>query len=267
MYQFDINYTNKEYMEYYKYVLITRKIIRTIIFMALFIAIAIIWWVDPTKKTSGNFIPIFSLAFSIIVPLSNLIYIPLLKRQLKLRDAEVKSIKIGLTFTDQEIIYENLTIPVQAEENTPSETTDIEEDKKEETVPNENANEVLQEEESQYEQEEPQPEPQRTFTLHYNNFYEVTATKNLVMMSLDHQTVIIIPKRTITVGTIDEFITFLASKIPARRFKIKGVKSTYQAENPSFDEVEKSEPEQTNSVDSKEIVKEDGEEKKDHPQE
>ena len=58
-------------------------------------------------------------------------------------------------------------------------------------------------------------------------------------MSLDRQTVIIIPKRCIQKGTIDAFLQFLASKIYPSRFKIKGVKSTY---------VTPSVPEETTSV-------------------
>lgn len=46
MFTFDINYTNEEYMEYYKDILITRKIVRNIIFILIFVAIAVIWWVD-----------------------------------------------------------------------------------------------------------------------------------------------------------------------------------------------------------------------------
>ncbi len=239
MYQFDINYTHKEYMEYYKDVLITRKILRNVIFVLLFVAIAIVWWVDKSDNTKGNFLPIFSLVFAVIIPVSNIIYIPILNHQLKLRKAELDSIKINLTFTDNEIIYENLTVPVNlepVEENKPvnEETPEVE---------------VVDEDKDKYEQpdEEENQDSQKIFTLRYNNFYDVRATKNLILLALDRQIVIIIPKRTITVGTIDNFVNFLASKIPAKRFKIRGVKSTYVEETPVEEtKQEENQPEENN---------------------
>ena len=38
MYEFDVDYLNEEYMEYYKDVLITRKIVRNIVFVLIFVA-------------------------------------------------------------------------------------------------------------------------------------------------------------------------------------------------------------------------------------
>ena len=235
MFTFDIDYTNEEYMEYYKDVLITRKIVRNIIFILIFVAIAVIWWVDKTDATKGNFIPIFALVAAVILPLSNLLYIPLLKRQLRLRENEVKNVHLFLTFEEDKIIYENKTEPlppiepVEAEEK--DEQVEKQDTQNEEVVESkediETSTQTETEEEFETEEEEEKKEPQKVFTLHYNNFYEVTSTKNLIMMALDRQTVIIIPKRTIQTGTIDNFIQFLSSKIYTSRFKIKGVKSTY----------------------------------------
>ncbi len=214
MYEFDVDYLNEEYMEYYKNVLITRKIVRNIVFVLIFVAIAVVYWVDKSDATKGNFVPIASLVAAVILPCSNLLYIPLLKRQLKLREQEVKSIHIHLTFEDDKIIYENKT------EALPK----VEEEKPELVEENPSSAEEIVEEDSEFEKEE-EPVAQKEFTLHYNNFYEVTATKNLVMMALDRQTVIIIPKRTIQKGTIENFIAFLSTKITPSRFKIKGYKN------------------------------------------
>lgn len=244
MFTFDINYTNEEYMEYYKDILITRKIVRNIIFILIFVAIAVIWWVDGSESTTGNFIPIFALVAAVLLPLMNFLYIPLLKRQLRLREREVQNVHLFLTFEEDKIIYENKTEPLpdivpETKENESTEEVQQEQQEEVETVSEESENvETVEEEEYETEEEE-KKEPQKVFTLHYNNFYEVTATKNLVMMSLDRQTVIIIPKRCIQKGTIDAFVQFLASKIYPSRFKIKGVKSTY---------VTPSVPEETTSV-------------------
>ena len=80
MFTFDINYTNEEYMEYYKDILITRKIVRNIIFILIFVAIAVIWWVDGSESTTGNFIPIFALVAAVLLPLMKFLYIPSLKQ-------------------------------------------------------------------------------------------------------------------------------------------------------------------------------------------
>ena len=224
MYKFDINYTNEEYMEYYKNILITRKIVRNVIFIFIFIAISVAWWVDGSDATKGNFIPIFALCAAVILPAINLLYIPLIKRQLKLREQEIKNVHIFLTFEDDKLIYENQTEPLPT-----AVSEKVDENEKLETNNEQDKDELVDDNENEYEKEEEKKEPQRVFTLHYNNFYEVTATKNLVMMALDRQTVIIIPKRTIVEGNIEEFIHFLGSKIYPSRFKIKGVPKTYVA--------------------------------------
>jgi len=141
MYEFDVDYLNEEYMEYYKDVLITRKIVRNIVFVLIFVAIAVVYWVDKSDATKGNFVPIASLVAAVILPCSNLLYIPLLKRQLKLREQEVKSIHIHLTFEDDKIIYENKT------EALPK----VEEEKPELVEENPSSAEEIVEEDSEFE--------------------------------------------------------------------------------------------------------------------
>ena len=145
MFTFDINYTNEEYMEYYKDILITRKIVRNIIFILIFVAIAVIWWVDGSKSTTGNFIPIFALVAAVLLPLMNFLYIPLLKRQLRLREREVQNVHLFLTFEEDKIIYENKTEPLpdivpETKENESTEEVQQEQQEEVETVSEESEN-------------------------------------------------------------------------------------------------------------------------------
>ncbi len=245
MYEFDVNYTNEEYMEYYVDILIKRKIVRNVVFVLLLLGIAAFWFFDKSDNTGGNFVPIFSLAAAVLIPLTNFLYIPMVKKQLRMRENEVKSIAIHLTFNEDEIIYENNTVNVN---EVIDENPEVVEEEKPENVETEEVEVV--EEEGDYETEDEVEQPQeKVFTLHYNNFYEVRQTKNLVLMSLDRETVIIIPKRTIQKGNIDDFLYFLGSKIAPFRFKIKGVENTfvYPVEPDPVDETENSTEQENDS--------------------
>lgn len=231
MYKFDVKYTKDDYLEYYKYILITRKIFRNIIFTILFFAIAIYWLLD--KNSEGIFIPILCFVLGLLMPLMNFILLPMMKKQLNGREKQIAAAKINVTFNDEDIIYENNSINLEPEEkNTIEEKETIEEEtsenKEEKSTEEQEAVKIVEEEDKNVVKEEDKnvndseitDEKERVFNLKYSNFYDVRETKNLLLFSLDYQTVILLPKRCIVEGEIVEFKKFLTTKINLKRLHL-----------------------------------------------
>lgn len=196
MYKFDVKYTFENYLEYYKFVLIKQRIVRDCVFAVFFFAIAAYWWIEPSENTANNFLPIFAIVMGLVFPLMNLVTLPMLKKQLRARQAEIDRTHIIVTFEDDEIVYENLTIkpedvkPADELSETPTETP-VEENKEE-----------------------------RVFKLKYQNFLNVKETEGLFLFYLDKQTVIILPKETYQDDKdLSEFKNFILSKINPKRVK------------------------------------------------
>ena len=114
MHKFDVKYTFDNYLEYYKFVLIRQRILRDFIFALFFVGIAIYWWIDKSENTANNFLPIFAIVMGVLFPLMNLITLPMLKKQLHARQAEIDRTHIVVTFNEEEVIYENLTVKAEA---------------------------------------------------------------------------------------------------------------------------------------------------------
>ena len=113
MHKFDVKYTFDNYLEYYKFVLIRQRILRDFIFALFFVGIAIYWWIDKSENTANNFLPIFAIVMGVLFPLMNLITLPMLKKQLHARQAEIDRTHIVVTFNEEEVIYENLTVKLK----------------------------------------------------------------------------------------------------------------------------------------------------------
>ena len=189
MYKFDVKYSLEDYYEYYKFLLIKQRILRDIIFGLVFVGVAIYFWIDTSESTSGNLIPIFALVMGLTFPLMNYLTIPMLKKQIKQKQEEIHKTHIVITFNDDEVIYENLTDVKPVEESTESS------------------------------EGEPK-ETQNVFNLKYLNFMVIRESKSLFMFYLDRQTVIIIPKATITDGkTVEEFKEYISHKVSSKRIK------------------------------------------------
>ena len=189
MYKFDVKYSLEDYYEYYKFLLIKQRILRDIIFGLVFVGVAIYFWIDTSESTSGNLIPIFALVMGLTFPLMNYLTIPMLKKQIKQKQEEIHKTHIVITFNDDEVIYENLTDVKSVEESTESS------------------------------EGEPK-ETQNVFNLKYLNFMVIRESKSLFMFYLDRQTVIIIPKATITDGkTVEEFKEYISHKVSSKRIK------------------------------------------------
>ena len=209
MHKFDVKYTFDNYLEYYKFVLIRQRILRDFVFAIFFVGIAIYWWIDTSESTANSFLPIFAIVMGVLFPLMNLLTLPMLKKQLRSRQAEIDRTHIVVTFDEEEITYENLT--VKPETNSPVEEKVVEE--KESTEENEVTEEVKP-------QADEKPAEERIFKLTYQNFLSVKETNNLFLFYLDRQTVIILPKETyVTVGELAEFKNFILSKVNPRRVK------------------------------------------------
>ena len=208
MHKFDVRYSFDNYYEYYKFALIKQRILRDIIFSVLFVAIAIYWWVDGGEATEGHLLPIFAISMGVIFPLMNLFTLPMLKKQIKSKQAEIDRTHIVVTFDEEEIIYENQSeIPSQAKA----------EEKVEEVNKETTTEEVV--EEKPVEEVKPQ-EDERVFKLKYANFMQVKETEGLFLFFLDRQTVIILPKTTYVGGEdYSEFKNFILSKINPKRVK------------------------------------------------
>lgn len=203
MHKFDVKYTFDNYLEYYKFVLIKQRIFRDLLFALFFVGIAVYWWIDTSENTANNFLPIFAIIMGIIFPMMNFITVPMLKKQLHARQAEIDRTHIVVTFNDEEIIYENLTVK-------PEPTPVVNETNEQgEEINNAPVEEV----------KEDKPED-RIFKLSYQNFLSVKETQNLFLFYLDRQTVIILPKDTyVTVGELAEFKNYILTKVAPRRVK------------------------------------------------
>ena len=218
MHKFDVKYTFDNYLEYYKFVLIKQRVLRDLVFALFFVGIAIYWWVDTSENTANNFLPIFAIVMGVLFPLMNLVTLPMLKKQLRSRQAEIDRTHIVVTFDEEEITYENLTVkpettPVVEEKVEEEATTEVE--TTEEVQPEEVAEQVVEEK-----VEEEKPADERVFKLAYQNFLSIKETTNLFLFYLDRQTVIILPKETyVTEGELAEFKNFILSKVNPRRVK------------------------------------------------
>lgn len=215
MHKFDVKYTYDNYYEYYKFVLIRQRILKDVLFFILFAAVAVYWWVDTSESTTSNVLPIISIIFACGMPLMNLITIPMIKKQLHSRQADIDRTHIVVTFNEDEIVYENLTEEPLVD-NTPINVKEEEpvEEKLEETE--------VASEETQATEEKPEEvkEDEKIFNLKYLNFLIVRETKNLFMFYLDRQTVIILPKETyVSEQSIADFKNFILTKIDPKRVK------------------------------------------------
>lgn len=211
MYKFDVKYTFDNYLEYYKFVLIKQRILRDLIFALFFVGIAIYWWIDTSENTANNFLPIFAIIMGIIFPMMNFITVPMLKKQLHSRQAEIDRTHIVVTFNEDEIVYENLTVKPVVEQpvDEVKEAEDTQE-KPEETKEAEVIDNTPVEENKE----------ERVFKLSYQNFLSVKETTNLFLFYLDRQTVIILPKATyVTEGELQEFKNYILTKVNPRRVK------------------------------------------------
>ncbi len=227
MYKFDVKYKFENYLEYYKYALIKSKMWRDILFAVMFIAIGIYWIVSKQKTT---YVAYFCFAFGIIIPLWSFVSFPLIKKQLRNNLPVIERTHLIVTFNDEEIVYENLSLDAKpttddnkeevketavAEEN-------IVEEKVEEKLETIDANEETSTEEKTEPKEETkeQTNEERVFKLKYNNFQLVREIDGLIVFYLDRQTIIILPKETLVEnGNIDEFKSFILTKMPTNRVK------------------------------------------------
>ena len=200
MYKFDVKYTLENYFEYYKFLIIKQRIYRDMILSLVFFGIAIYWFVDTSDNTNGILLPIFALFMGVLFPLMNFITLPMLKKQLRARQADIDNTHLTVTFNEDDVIYENLTEKRvdEVKENT----------------------EALNKEENT-ENEVKAPEEERTFKLAYPNFMKVNETNGLFLFYLDRQTVIILPKETyISDYSLKEFKEFILTKIDKKRIKL-----------------------------------------------
>ena len=216
MHNFDIKYTLDDYYEYYSFVMFKQRMIREIIFFTLFVGIGVYWLIDQSEQTQGIFLPIFSFAMAVLIPLMTLAYIPLIRGQLKKRQEEIDKTHINVTFNEDEVVYENLTInpekPVEPKpEVSQDEATEVEEKPAEPEVVEEKATEVNKEE--------------NIFRLKYENFMVVKETKHLFLFYLDRSTCIIIPKNKYTTMTeLDSFKEFILGHINPKRVRFASSK-------------------------------------------
>lgn len=229
MYKFDVKYTFDNYYEYYKFVLIKQRIVRDLVFCALFIAVAIYWWVDKTEATNNTLLPIFSLIMGCVFPLMNLVTLPMLKKQLHARQSEIDRTHIVVTFDEDEIIYENLSITNEEVKDEVKEVNDdVQENVIDEVVENptnDDNNKVVEENGNVDEVKDEEKVNDRIFKLKYNNFLSVKETKGLFLFFLDKQTVIILPKETYQNGSdFTSFKEFISTKINVKRIKFSNNK-------------------------------------------
>ena len=137
----------------------------------------------------------------------------MLKKQLHARQAEIDRTHIVVTFNEEEVIYENLTVKAEAAAAPVVEETPATEETSEENV--EEKVEVVEEA-----KKVEKPSEERVFKLSYQNFLSIKETTNLFLFYLDRQTVIILPKETYTtVNELAEFKNFILTKVNPRRVK------------------------------------------------
>ena len=214
MFKFDVKYTYDNYYEYYKFVLIRQRILKDILFFILFVGVAIYWWVGPVDQTDGDLIPILSLIFACGLPLMNFITIPMIKKQLHQRQEDIDRTHIAITFNEEDVLYENLTIdPYEGNKKAEIKETIDENDKEDEL-------ETKDVSTGENVQQDNPVEDEKTFVLKYINFLVVRESANLFMFYLDRQTVVIIPKeRFVEGGTLADFKNFILTKIDPKRVK------------------------------------------------
>lgn len=135
MFRFDVKYTFDNYMEFYKNVLVKKDIIRNIIFAIFFVGLGIMFLVQGSKNTT---VAIIAIVMGCAFPLISLLSIPMLKKQIRAREAEFSKTHIDIAFYDDEIIYTNLTVTEEPASNVESEVK--------EEVTNENNEEIVPEE-------------------------------------------------------------------------------------------------------------------------
>lgn len=221
MHKFDVKYSFDNYYEYYKFVLIRQRIVRDIVFCVLFIAVAVYWWVDTSEATNNNLLPIFSVIMGVVFPLMNVVTLPMLKKQLHSRQEEIDRTHIVVTFDEDEIIYENLTIVPVAEDVKDENNNNID-DVKDENVNTDDGNVVNENtsDDDSSKDEEENVNNEKIFKLKYNNFLEVKETKGLFLFYLDKQTVIILPKERYQNGSdFTAFKDFISTKVNVKRIK------------------------------------------------
>ena len=119
MYKFDVKYTFDNYYEYYKYTLIKSRIVKDLFFCLVFFGFAAYLFVDQSPETSDA-LAIFSIILGVLFPLMNFATLPILKKQLKAKQRDIDNTRIFVTFTEEEVIYQNLTVK-------PEETVKVEE--------------------------------------------------------------------------------------------------------------------------------------------
>lgn len=245
MYKFDVKYTLENYLEYYKYSLFRSKIFRDLIFMIIFVAFGVFFLVDQSEATAGTTVPILAIVMGVLFPLMNVITLPILKKQLHSKQNEIDRTHIVVTFNDEEVIYENLTVketPVEEEaapeENAPEKDEEqplVESESSSEPVLDEaaseevvSADEETAEEATDEEKENSEsaaPENENVFALKYSNFQKVLELDHLFLFYLDRQTVIILPKDTfIGENSFDHFKEFIVQKIDPKRVRFKKTK-------------------------------------------
>ncbi len=204
MYKFDVKYTLENYFEYYKFLIIKQRIYRDMILSLVFFGIAIYWFVDTSDNTNGILLPIFAIVMGVLFPLMNFITLPMLKKQLRARQADIDNTHLTVTFNEDDVIYENLTEKRvdEVKENTEALNKEAENVENNET-------------------EAKTPEEERTFKLTYPNFMKVSETNGLFLFYLDRQTVIILPKETyVSDSSLKEFKEFILTKIDKKRIKL-----------------------------------------------
>ena len=109
MYNFDVKYTFENYYEYYKYTLIKSRILKDSIFCIVFFAFAAYIFIDKSAETTDT-LGILSIVLGLMFPLMNFATLPILKKQLKAKQKDIDNTRIFVTFNDEEVIYQNLTV-------------------------------------------------------------------------------------------------------------------------------------------------------------
>ena len=237
MYKFDVKYTFDNYLEYYKFVLIKQRIYRDLIVSFLFLFFGLFCLIDNSESTKGVVLPIICLVFAVLFPLMGLLTLPVIKKQLRSRQGDIDRTHIEITFDDEKVVYNNLTI---YDENKNEEAINVNDNSNEkveennETIVDENNletkpddNELAESKNNSTTTENKENEnnikdEDRIFEFKYDNFYNIKELNGLFLFSLDKRTVIIIPKETfVGEGTIDDFKEFIINHVPNAKKVVK----------------------------------------------
>ena len=144
----------------------------------------------------------------------NFITIPMIKKQLHQRQEDIDRTHIAITFNEEDILYENLTIDPYEGNKKPEIKETIDENDKEDELETKDVST------GENVQEDKPVEDEKTFFLKQINFLVVRESANLFMFYLDRQTVVIIPKeRFVEGGTLADFKNFILTKIDPKRVK------------------------------------------------